>query len=91
MFIKEAARARILTRICEIGAVFFAAHLSKGVSARSREVRGPKSEKTIFEIDEIPNLLHPYLLLPRTDRARVTKTENGHKTCRQGSDFDKSL
>ena len=39
----------------------------------------------------IPNLLHPYLLLSRTDRARVTKTENGHKTDRQGTDFDDNL
>ena len=39
----------------------------------------------------IPNLLHPYLLLLRTDRARVTKAENGHKTGRQGTDFDEDL
>ena len=37
---------------------FFLAHVFKGVSARSGEARGPKIEKTIFEIDEIPNLLH---------------------------------
>ena len=35
----------------------------------------------------IPNLLHRYLLLSRTDRARLTKTENGHKTGRQGTDL----
>ena len=35
----------------------------------------------------IPNLLHPYLLLSRTDRARV----NAHKTGRQGTDFDENL
>ena len=39
----------------------------------------------------ISNLLHPYLLLPRTDRARVAKTENGHKTGRQGTGFDDDL
>ena len=39
----------------------------------------------------ISNLLHPYLLLPRTDRARVTNTENDHKTGRQGTDFDEYL
>ena len=39
----------------------------------------------------ISNLRHPYLLLPRTDRARVTKTENGRKTGRQGTDFDENL
>ena len=39
----------------------------------------------------IPNLLHRYLLLPTTDRARVTKPENGYKTGRQGTDFDKNL
>ena len=55
---KQAARARILTRICEIGV--FMAHLSEGVLGRSGEARGPNFEKkTIFEIGEIPNLLHP--------------------------------
>ena len=39
----------------------------------------------------ISNLLHPYLLLQRTGRAPVTKTENGHKTGRQGTDFDDNL
>ena len=39
----------------------------------------------------IPNLLHSYLLLSKTDRARVTKTENGHKTGRQGTDLDENL
>ena len=39
----------------------------------------------------ISNLLHPFLLLPRTDRARVTKAEHGHKTGRQGTDFDNNL
>ena len=43
MVIKQAARARILTRICEIGA-FFVAHLSEGVLGRSGEARGPKFE-----------------------------------------------
>ena len=59
MVTKGAARAQISTRICEIG-VFFVAHLSEGVSARSGEARGPefKKRKTIFEIDEVPNLLH---------------------------------
>ena len=33
----------------------------------------------------IPNLLHPYLLLPRTDSARVKKGDYGHKTGRQGA------
>ena len=39
----------------------------------------------------IPNLLHRNLLQSRTDRARLTKTENGHKTGRQGMDFDENL
>ena len=39
----------------------------------------------------IPNLLHPYLLLSGTDRAQVKNTENGHKTGRQGTDFDENL
>ena len=39
----------------------------------------------------ISNLLHPYLLLPRTDRTRVTKTGNGHKTGRQDTYFDDYL
>ena len=71
----------------------FVAHLSEGVLGRSGEARGPKFEKkeTIFEIDEIPNPLHRYLLLSRTDRARLTKTENGRKTGRQGTDFDENL
>ena len=35
------------------------AHLAEGVLGRSGEARGPEFEKkTIFEIDEIPNLLH---------------------------------
>ena len=42
------------------------AHLSKGVSARFGEAWGPKSEKkTIVEIDEIPNLLHPLIYFIR--------------------------
>ena len=39
----------------------------------------------------IPNLLHLYLLPSRTDLARVKKTEHGHKTGRQGTDFDENL
>ena len=38
----------------------------------------------------ISNLLHPYLLLPRTRRARVTKSENGHEIGRQGTDCDEN-
>ena len=47
-------------------------HLSEGVSARSGEARGPKFEKkkkkekkTIFEIDEVPNLLYPLIYFIR--------------------------
>ena len=40
-------------------------HLSKGVSARSGEARGPKIEKQFFEIDEIPDLLHPLIYFIR--------------------------
>ena len=64
MVIKQAARARILTRSCEFGA-FFVAHLSEGFLGRSGEARGPKFKKTIFEIDEFPNLLHPLIYFIR--------------------------
>ena len=47
MVIKQAARARILTRICEFGA-FIVAHLSEWVLGRSGEARGPKFEKHDF-------------------------------------------
>ena len=54
--------------------------------------RTPAVTRQSLNVDQsgpaISNLLHPYLLLPRTDGARVTKTENGHKTGRQGTDFD---
>ena len=41
----------------------------------------------------IPNLLHRhrFLLLSRTDRARLTKAQDSHKIGRQGTDFDKNL
>ena len=45
--------------------LFFVAHVSKEVSARSGEARGPKSKKTIFEFDEIPNLLDPLIYFIR--------------------------
>ena len=45
--------------------LFFVAHLSQGVYGRSGEARGPRFEKTIFEIDEIPNLLHPLIYFIR--------------------------
>ena len=64
MVIKQAARARILTRIREFGA-FFAAHLSEGVLGRSGPAGAPKSEKHIFEIDELPNLLYPLIYFIR--------------------------
>ena len=67
MVMKHTARARIFTRICEIGALLVA-HLSEGVLGRSGEARGPKFEKkkkAIFEIDEIPNLLHPLIYFIR--------------------------
>ena len=41
------------------------AHLSEGVLGRSGEARGSKIEKAIFEIDEIPNLLHPLIYFIR--------------------------
>ena len=43
-------------------ALFFMAHVSKGVSARSGEARAPKlgEKQAILKIDQLPtNLLHP--------------------------------
>ena len=45
--------------------LFVMAHLSKGVLGGSGEARAPKLKKTIFEIDEIPNLLHPLIYFIR--------------------------
>ena len=64
MVIKQAARAQISTRTCEFGA-FFVAHLSEGVLGRSGEARAPEVEKSDFEIDEVPNLLHPLIYFIR--------------------------
>ena len=63
------------------------AHLSKGVLARSGEARGPKIEKkTIFEVDEVPNLLHPLIyfirgLLPTTGGVVRQKGSNKLEAC----------
>ena len=68
---KQAARARILTRMCEIGA-FFVAHLSEGVVGRSGEAQGPKFEKHDFRNrPKSPNLLHPLISFIRARAGRA--------------------
>ena len=64
------------------------------LTALTRAAKRPGTRQSL-KVDPrgpaISNLLHPYLLRPRTDRARVTKTENSHQPGRQGTDFDDNL
>ena len=65
MVIKQAARARISMRICKIGAVFLWRIFFNGSQPDLAKHGAPKSKKTIFEIDEIPNLLDPLIYFIR--------------------------
>ena len=56
-----------------------------------RTLRTRQSLKVDPQGPAIRNLLHRYLLLPRTDPAHGSKTENCHEIGRQGTDFDENL